>query len=146
MPVQQLLVGVKARIVKTRKESDKDVWEVTGLLQRDLKKAIFVFENGNLAAVELVYPSKDWGTALKDDFFWRVNYRINRKFGKGSLLSTWNKDEIDKGCLSWGYEWRETSTAIDELKLWSLDGTGYHETVAIRYQLLKPWIVWIPLA
>jgi hypothetical protein len=144
--VAQLLEGVKAQIVNTRTASEKEIWEVTGLLQRGLKETIFVFKNGNLTAVELVYRSGNWNAALYDDFFWRVHYRIYGKFGKGSLLSAFNKDEIDKDCLSWGYEWRQASTAIDELNLWSWDATGYHETVAIRYQMLQPWIVCVPLA
>jgi len=136
--VKKLLAGAQVKIVNTRRERDEEIWEVAGLVQTGLKETLFVFRNSSLITMEMLYQVGDWDTARYDDFFQLVQKRIENESRNCIFIPPFTNDSIERGSALWGYKATMASTAICDLKLWSSDSNGYHETVAVRYEYLNP--------
>lgn len=134
--IAKLLKGVKATITERRQIDGREAWTVEGLLQANLKRALFYFKDGGLVEVELQYLNDDWTSMKYNDFMAQVRRKIEQRFGTGKLIA--RQRSAERGVMQTvvGYKWNQNNTAI-QLFYYCAEGSSYtYRAVSVHYKLL----------
>jgi hypothetical protein len=139
IPLEQALLGAGGKIVERAKGGGgTETWQVEGLPQLALRRAVFELRDGKLTAVELQYGKDDWTAANYDGFVQNVRQRIEEKRGAGKLIA--RKQETERGILQTllGYRWDLPSGSLELVYFAAQNPANLYRTVSLRYAAPPP--------
>lgn len=134
--IEKLLKGAKARITDRKNTEGRDAWTVEGLVQANLKRAVFYFRNEGLVEVELQYENPDWSAMKYSDFMGQVRRKIEQRFGTGKLIA--RQKAAQEGVMQTvvGYKWNQNNTSI-QLIYYAAETSAFNfRNVSVHYKLL----------
>ena len=133
--IERLLAGVKARVADRRQIEGRDAWTIEGLLQANLKRAVFYFRGDGLVEVELQYENNDWTSMKYNDFMSQVRRKIEQRFGTGKLIARQRSAESGVMQTVVGYKWNQNNTAI-QLFYYAAESSSFtYRTISVHYKL-----------
>lgn len=132
--MERLLTGAKATIVEKRIFNKRDMWTVEGLVQANLKRTIFYFQNGGLAEVELQYQNPDWIDNDYNNFLAQLRMKIEKRFGDGKLIARSKSPVGDVTQTLVGYQWTKGSTQIEIIYFSAENPSQVYRTVSLHYK------------
>lgn len=134
--IERLLNGAKATISDRREIDGREAWTVNGLLQANLKRAVFYFNGEGLVEVELQYENSDWTSMKYSDFMGQVRRKIEQRFGVGKLIA--RQKSAQEGVMQTvvGYKWNQNNTSI-QLIYYAAENSAYqYRSVSVHYKLI----------
>ncbi len=134
--IEQLLKGAKAKITDRKHVEGRDAWTVEGLVQPNLKRAVFYFRDQGLVEVELQYENPDWSSMKYSDFMGQVRRKIEQRFGTGKLIA--RQKAAQEGVMQTvvGYKWNQNNTSI-QLFYYAAETSAFNfRSVSVHYKLL----------
>ena len=130
----RLLNVAKATIVTRRNVEGREAWDVEGLKQPGLKRAVFYFIGGELVEVELQYQSPDWDETKYDGFMGDVRRRLEQRYGQGQLISRKKEPEGEVMQTLVGWKWNQNNTAIELIYFAAQSPSQVFRTLSVHYK------------
>ncbi len=134
--IERLLAGAKAKITDRKQVEGREAWTVEGLVQANLKRAVFYFRAEGLVEVELQYENPDWSSMKYSDFMGQVRRKIEQRFGTGKLIA--RQKAAAEGVMQTvvGYKWNQNNTSI-QLFYYAAETSAFNfRSVSVHYKLL----------
>ena len=131
-----LLKGANAKVVEKRVLSGRDMWTVTGLSQPNLHQTIFYFRNDGLVEVELQYQNSAWLDEDYNKFMSQLRQSLEAKYGTGKLIARSKNPQGDVLQTLTGYEWVQTSNAIQLVYFSAESPSQVFRMVSLHYKAL----------
>lgn len=132
--VQLRLEGANARIVEREEKQGRSVWTVEGLVHTGLKQSKFYFENGHLVAVELQYLDDRWEQAHYDRLLRQMRQRLDRDFGRGSVVARERKPEAGVMQTFIAYQWKASAASVQMVYFAAEKNPHTHRVVSVHYR------------
>ncbi len=136
--VEQLLRSAKAKIVfREKKDKQREVWTVEGLIQPGLQRALFTFRERSLTAVELQYEFPNWGIEKYNQRVGEVRRFFDNRFGKTGTLVLRSRDtdtEVIQTLV--GYRWVLNDAMLELFYFSAQQGDHTFRTISYTYKLL----------
>lgn len=134
--LERLLTGAKAKIAARRVlGQDREAWDVEGLLQTGLRRAVFYFQRGELVQVELQYQNEDWTQTKYDDFMGKVRRSIEQRYGAGQQIVRKTEPEGNVTQTLVGYKWNVNNTAIELYFYAAQNDRNVFRTLSVHYKI-----------
>jgi hypothetical protein len=112
--VEAVLKGAKATTVERKKQEDREIWTVEGLIHPGLKRTKFTFKGGALLGVELEYEYPEWSIERYNERMGEIRRYFDAKYGTGKLVSrARNSDDPDVIVTLVGYQWTIGATMLE---------------------------------
>lgn len=134
--IETLLKGAKAKITERKQVEGREAWTVEGLVQANLKRAVFYFREQGLVEVELQYENPAWSSMKYSDFLGQVRRKIEQRFGTGKLIA--RQKAAQEGVMQTvvGYKWNQNNTSI-QLFYYAAETSAFNfRSVSVHYKLL----------
>jgi hypothetical protein len=111
--VEAVLKGAKAAVVSRKKEENREIWTVEGLVHPGLKRTLFTFKGGALFGVELQYEYPDWSIERYNERMGEIRRYFDSKYGTGKLVSRSRDADDDVMVTLVGYQWTIGATMLE---------------------------------
>jgi hypothetical protein len=108
-------------------------WNVEGIPQEGLQRAVFTFDGGRLVEVELQYGSADWDTEMFDGFMRRVKARLDTEHGGGRLLVRERTPAAGVLRTMLGYSWTGGAKTVALIYFAAQDERNLFRLVSLHY-------------
>ncbi len=132
--LEEALLGGSGRIVERKRlAGGGETWQVEGLPQPALQRAVFHLPKHKLAAVELQYGKEDWTPENYDALMQTVKTQLEAKHGPGVLIA--RKQETERGLLQTllGYRWKTASGSIELVYFAAQNPNNLYRAVSVHY-------------
>ena len=132
--LERLLTGAKATIKERRTVAGREVWEVEGILARDLQRTMFYFSRGELVEVELQYRTAEWDEDKYNTFMGDVRKKLEQKYGPPELVARKEEPlgEVIQKVVGW--KWNQNNTAIELFDFSAQTGRHTFRTLSVHYK------------
>jgi len=132
--LERLLAGAKATIKERRTVAGRDVWEVEGILAKDLQRTMFYFSRGELVEVELQYRTTNWDEDKYNGFMGDVRKRLEQKYGAPEQIARKEEPlgEVIQKVVGW--KWNQNNTAIELFDFSAQNGRHTFRTLSVHYK------------
>ena len=132
--LERLLTGAKATIKERRTVAGREVWEVEGILARDLQRTMFYFSRGELVEVELQYRTAEWDEDKYNTFMGDVRKKLEQKYGAAELVARKEEPlgEVIQKVVGW--KWNQNNTAIELFDFSAQNGRHTFRTLSVHYK------------
>lgn len=137
--LEEALMGGSGRIVERKRlAGGGETWQVEGLPQAALQRAVFHLPKHKLASVELQYGKEDWGPENYDSLMQSVKAQLEAKYGAGVLIA--RKQETERGLLQTllGYRWEISSGSIELVYFAAQNPNNVYRAVSVHYLAPRP--------
>lgn len=137
--LEEALMGGSGRIVERKRfAGGGESWQVDGLPQPALQRAVFHLPKHKLAGVELQYGKEDWGPENYDALMQSVKAQLEAKYGAGVLIA--RKQDTERGLLQTllGYRWETASGSIELVYFAAQNPNNVYRAVSLHYSAPVP--------
>jgi hypothetical protein len=137
--LEEALLGGSGRIVERKRiAGGGESWQVEGLPQPALQRAVFHLPKHQLAAVELQYGKEDWAPENYDALMQSVKGALEAKHGPGVLIA--RRQDTARGVLQTllGYRWENASGAVELVYFAAQNPENLYRTVSLHYTAPGP--------
>lgn len=131
-----LLKGANAKVIEKRIVSGRDMWTVEGLIQANLRRTVFYFRNDGLVEIELQYQNSAWLDSDYNSFLGQLRQSLESRYGAGKLIARSKNPQGDVIQTLTGYEWVQTSSAIQLVYFSAESPSQVFRLVSLHYKAL----------
>jgi hypothetical protein len=132
--LERLLTGAKATIKERRTVAGRDMWEVDGILAKDLQRTMFYFSRGELVEVELQYRTTNWDEDKYNGFMGDVRKKLEQKYGAAEILARREEPLGEVIQKVTGWKWNQNNTAIELIDFSAQNGQHTFRTLSVHYK------------
>lgn len=132
--LEKLLEQVKAKVEERDEDGNSLRLKVTGISQRMLLDAYFVFENNALVEVELHYGEPSWDTAQYTRFFDQTRRHLDQKYGAGKLVARTKNSASGVTHSLMGYEWVQPGASLQLFLFTAEKGSEVVRNLSLHYR------------
>ena len=108
-------------------------WNVEGIPQDGLQRALFTFVAGHLAGVELQYSDDEWDAQTYDEFMRRVRAELDREHGAGRVLVRQRTPGAGVLKTMVGYSWSGGTQSVSLIYFAAQDERNLFRLVSLHY-------------
>jgi hypothetical protein len=137
--LEEALLGGSGRIVERKRlAGGGESWQVEGLPQPALQRAVFHLPKHQLAGIELQYGREDWAPENYDALMQSVKEQLEAKHGAGVLIA--RKQDSERGVLQTllGYRWESPAGAIELVYFAAQNPENLYRAVSLHYSAPAP--------
>jgi hypothetical protein len=134
--VEAVLKGAKATVVERKKQENREIWTVEGLVHPGLKRTLFTFKGGALFGVELQYEYPDWSIERYNERMGEIRRYFDAKYGTGKLVSRTRDTDSDVIQTLVGYQWTIGATMLELFYFSAQHDQLVFRTISVDYKAL----------
>jgi hypothetical protein len=124
----------KVPVVDRRTLSGREVWEVHGILEKDLQRTLFYFKDGALVEVELQYKTTGWAEEKYNGFMGDLRRTLTEKYGEPELIAKKEEPlgEVIQKVVGW--KWNRDHTGVELYYFSAENATQTFRTLSVHYK------------
>ena len=134
--VEAVLKGAKATVVERKKQENREIWTVEGLVHPGLKRTLFTFKGSALFGVELQYEYPDWSIERYNERMGEIRRYFDAKYGTGKLVSRTRDTDSDVIQTLVGYQWTIGATMLELFYFSAQHDQLVFRTISVDYKAL----------